>query len=94
MKLLNLKDVISNNIQKLDTCDNVIRPISVITIVKPTTIKEPVPAPDEEQMTMIMTTEICGEKQERSWSRGRHILYCTGYTITFGYQSAGQNRNR
>jgi len=35
MKLLNLKGGISNNTQKLDKCDNVIRPISVITVVKP-----------------------------------------------------------
>jgi len=54
IKLLNLKDGISNNTQKFDKCDNVISPLSVITAVKPTAINEPAPAPEGEQIILIM----------------------------------------
>ena len=53
VELLNLKNGISNNTQKLHTSEKVIRPISEITVVKPTAINEPPPAPEEEQIIMI-----------------------------------------
>jgi hypothetical protein len=50
--------------QKLDTCDNVARSISVITVVKPTAINEPAAAPEEEQMIMIITKRMWREAGE------------------------------
>ena len=55
---LNLKDGISNNTQKLDTCDNVIKPVSLIAVVKPTATNEPGPAPEGQQIMFMITTKI------------------------------------
>jgi hypothetical protein len=78
MKPLNLKDGISSNTRKLDTCDNVIRPISVINVVKPTAINEPAPEPEEEQMIMNMIM-----KKSMWREAGEELVQKQTYTCTY-----------
>jgi len=82
MKLLNLKDGISNNTQKLDKCDNVIRPISVITVVKPTAINEPAPASEEEQMILIMTKSMWQDAGEQLVQKHTYTELDTLHSVT------------